>query len=344
MMDETLSVQVPWGSKGTINRAGEALRAGRQLSSEELDALDTWRASHRYILNTFNVLLRGKTAGTSIVVAQRLKRRITIIDKLFREPKMQLARMDDVAGCRLIFDNVPDLYDFRTTFLKSKFKHKRKNTEDKYDYIKHPKSSGYRGVHDVFEYNVKSRKGAPYNGLMIEVQYRTYPQHAWSIANEVVTGITSNKTKFNKGDDKYLEFFRLASEIIARAYEQCKGVYYEYNNKDIVNRFIAIDAEINLMRTLKGLHRIDESDANAKNLILQVSDSGALKMHQFDSATKAIGAYFHLEKEFPGDDIVLIRADNFDFVRVAYRNYFADVGAFVDYTEGGKTILEQDQD
>src|SRR5665213_3210954 len=90
----------PWGSKGRINRAGSALRAHKTLSKDEFNALDIWRASHRYVLNTFQALLRGKTAGTTIVVAQRLKRRITIVDKLFREPRMELARMDDVAGCR----------------------------------------------------------------------------------------------------------------------------------------------------------------------------------------------------------------------------------------------------
>ena len=88
----------PWGSKMLVNRAGDAVRQQRQLSPEEVQALDSWRRAHKYVLNTFQAILRNRTKATEIVVAQRLKRRSTIVDKMFREPKMQLARMDDMAG------------------------------------------------------------------------------------------------------------------------------------------------------------------------------------------------------------------------------------------------------
>jgi len=91
----------PWGSKGLINRAGDALRARRELTQDELAAIEAWRAGHKNVLNTFQASLRTRAKGSDVQVAQRLKRRSTIMDKLSREPKMQLARMDDVAGCRL---------------------------------------------------------------------------------------------------------------------------------------------------------------------------------------------------------------------------------------------------
>jgi putative GTP pyrophosphokinase len=127
----------PWESKERINRAGAAIRNGT-LSIEEAHYVDVWRASHRYVLNTFQAILRNRTRGKGIVVAQRLKRRITIADKLDREPRMQLSRMDDVAGCRLIFSDLPSLSEFRETFHKARFRHRRKNDLDKYDYIKQP--------------------------------------------------------------------------------------------------------------------------------------------------------------------------------------------------------------
>ena len=41
---------------------------------------------------------------------------------------MQLSRMDDVAGCRLIFQSVGELREFRTEFYNnSRFNHKLKN-------------------------------------------------------------------------------------------------------------------------------------------------------------------------------------------------------------------------
>lgn len=91
-------------TKGQINRAGAEVRVGNP-SEPALEIINNWRASHAYILNTFQATLRRRTRGTKIHVAQRLKRLRTLMSKLTRQPKMELARMDDVAGCRLIFPN-----------------------------------------------------------------------------------------------------------------------------------------------------------------------------------------------------------------------------------------------
>jgi hypothetical protein len=90
----------PWGSKARVNRAGDRFRS-HSATEEDIEIFELWRGSHRYILNTFKPLLWSRTRGKNITTAQRLKRRATIIDKLSREPKMQLARMDDIAGCHL---------------------------------------------------------------------------------------------------------------------------------------------------------------------------------------------------------------------------------------------------
>jgi putative GTP pyrophosphokinase len=58
--------------KGRVNRAGTAIRDGNP-SASDMEVLDNWRASHKYILNTFQATLRNRSRGTGIVVAQRLK-------------------------------------------------------------------------------------------------------------------------------------------------------------------------------------------------------------------------------------------------------------------------------
>jgi len=192
----------PWGTKGLLNRTGAKIREDKPLSDEEASALEDWRAAHSYVLNTFKPLLWSRVRGKKIVVAQRLKRRFTIIDKLFREPKMELARMDDIAGCRLIFEDIISLETFRNKFHSSRFNHKLKHEDaDKYNYIMQPKSSGYRGIHEIYIYNVNTEFGRMYNGLYIEIQFRTLCQHAWATAVEVVSRITENQPKFDKGDD-----------------------------------------------------------------------------------------------------------------------------------------------
>jgi putative GTP pyrophosphokinase len=161
----------PGGSKSRVNRAGAAVRAG-SATSEDLHVIDEWRAAHRHVLNTFQAILRNRTRGTTVTVAQRHKRKRTIFDKLRRLPQMQLSRMDDIAGCRLIFKRVNELYKFRKAFLKARFNHKRRNEIGKYDYIKAPKPTGYRGVHDVYEYDVRSEVGRRLTGLYVEIQLR----------------------------------------------------------------------------------------------------------------------------------------------------------------------------
>ena len=61
----------------------------------------------------------------------------------------------------------------------------------------------------------------------MELQYRTQAQHAWATALEVVSRVTENQPKFDRGDERYMEFFRLASEIIARAHDhtRCTKTY-----------------------------------------------------------------------------------------------------------------------
>lgn len=182
----------PGGSRSRVNKAGYRVKAGT-ATQEDLGVIEEWREAHRIVLNTFQALLRIRTKkNPSIYVAQRHKRRNTIFNKLIRHPKMELARMDDVAGCRIIFPDLASLYEFRDSFHWAKFKHKLRNEKDKYDYIKQPKATGYRGIHDVYSYDVNSKNKERCKGLFVEIQYRTQVQHAWATAVEVIGFITES--------------------------------------------------------------------------------------------------------------------------------------------------------
>ena len=107
-------------------------------------------------------------------------------------------------ACRLIFPSIADLMAFRANLHKAHFHHilkKEQNTKKKelvgpfrnggkYDYITTPRSSGYRGIHDIYSYNVNSIN-QHLSGLLIEFadrrqQYRTQCQHAWAIASKLI--------------------------------------------------------------------------------------------------------------------------------------------------------------
>ena len=325
-------------SKGQINRAGATVR-GRTFNDDDLDLINRWRASHAYILNTFQATLRNRTRRTEIYVAQRLKRLRTIIGKLDRQPKMELARMDDIAGCRLIFPNAAILRRFRKSFHRARFGHKMRNAIEKYDYIERPKADGYRGIHDIYEYNVNSATGTSYNGLLLELQYRTVYQHAWATTVEIVGMITENQPKFHAGDERHIEFFRLASEIISRTYENGTSCLPELTNAQLVRQFRKLDKDIRILPMLRGLNASQERIGKKKNVILQYSDEGVLSLHTYSKGTDALRRYFLLEQQQTGSDVVLVRADTADEIRLAYTNYFSDPDDFIKYIEHGCTKL-----
>lgn len=324
----------PGGSRGAVNRAGDRVRDGT-MSPEDLATIDTWRAAHRPILNTFQAILRNRTRGIDIIVAQRHKRKLTIYDKLNRLPRMQLSRMDDVAGCRLIFSSISALRKFREKLHTARFEHKLRNEIDKYDYIKLPKNTGYRGIHDVYEYDVKSDHGKPYKGLLIELQYRTIYQHAWATCVEVVGFITESQPKFQKGDDRYGEILALSSEIIARAFENSKSCYPVISDSDVVKRFVTLNEELNFIHMLRNLNTASNDITLKKNVILIFSGAEKLEVRAFRDSTEAIRNLFELEKTMAGKDIVLVRADSSEDVRIAFRNYFSDATEFIKFVETG---------
>ena len=258
------TIAFPGGSKSRVSRAGKNVR-NKADTSEDLKVIEEWRAAHRGVLNTFQAILRTRTKDTNVTVAQRHKRKNTIFDKLKRLPNMQLARMDDVAGCRLIFRDIKELNVFRDNFHKAKkFNHKRRNSPDKYNYIKTPKPTGYRGIHDIYEYDVKSESGKNLAGLYIEIQYRTLVQHAWATAVEVVGFITESQPKFQQGDKRYEHEMAIASEILARAHEGLKGPFPEKSNREILEEFLAIDKELSLLKTLRGLNEVKSEISDKK--------------------------------------------------------------------------------
>lgn len=318
----------PGGSKSRVTRAGSNVRS-QTATDDDLQAIDEWRAAHKVVLNTFQASLRNRTRNRNIVVAQRHKRRNTIFNKLLREPKMELARMDDIAGCRLIFETIDELYEFRKEFHKARFKHKRKNEINKYDYISSPKPTGYRGIHDVYSYDVNSNNGELHKGLLVEIQYRTLIQHAWATAVEVIGFITENQPKFQQGDKRYERTMALASEILARHFEGRTGPFPDLSNLELLEEFQSLDNELHLMRNFTGLNSVESETTENRNTILIFQPDGELEIHSYRIESDALRELFRLEKENPTLDVVLVKADTSEEIRMAFRNYFSDAKEFV---------------
>lgn len=328
----------PGGSRSRVNRAGENVRAGT-ASDEDFQVIDEWRAAHSAAINTFQAFLRNRTRGTDIVVAQRLKRKTTIIDKLRRHPKMELSRMDDVAGCRIIFSSIEDLYKFRASLHQARFSHRRRNDVDKYDYIKTPnRDTGYRGIHDIYVYDANSDPSKAGSGILIELQYRTLVQHSWATAVEVIGKITDSQPKFRRGDARYQRAMALASEILARAFEERPGPFPYLGSRDVVKQFLRLDQKIGLLNSLRSVHRQQVPwMGNISSSLLIFSNH--LEVKPFSTSMEAMKELFALELKQPTIDIVLVESAQFEDIPLAFRNYFTDVADFLRLVKEGCSSL-----
>lgn len=327
----------PRYSRRKIDEAGEAARAGRDNFNDML-VLENWRASHLYIINTFqaNLRARKKKSDDAITIAQRLKRRPTIIDKLRREPGMSLSRMHDIAGCRLIFSNVDALRSFRESFHGSKAKHELVGGGDKYNYIANPKSTGYRGVHDVYKYVAYSDSGELWNNLRIELQYRTIVQHAWATAVEIVDIVNFSRLKFNEAEGGVARHFLIASELLSRAHEDMPGFCASESLENLLSEFKQLEARMGVIARLRELSSSEfgRFARNAKLFVLvnyfEPQDFGNLAAFGYLDNKTAVENYEKLERENQGKaDVVLVGASEHDAVKLAYTNYFSDASIFL---------------
>ena len=321
----------PQYSRSRVGVAGKNIAKGK-ASSADFRVLENWRNSHAYIMNTFRTTLHGKAKVVKgpVTIAQRLKRKTTIIDKLETGRAKDLLTMHDLAGCRVIFRDIKDLTKYRDSLHKSRFNHKRVN-DTKYDYIQNPKTSGYRGVHDVFSYYVNTVTGSAYNKLLIEIQYRTRYQHAWATAVEVSDLINKTRIKFDqnvKPDNE--RFFQLAAEYIARTYEKMRGPLPNLSDDDLASEMKQLEGRLRLYKALDKVQKQKTKLPISRNIVLHFGVDG-LKARGFRSVAGALEYRAQLEEQYSEDDVVYVRGDKSQEISIAFNNYFQDCRNFVKY-------------
>lgn len=210
-------------SKTQVNRAGDVLRSyisGQLVAEDEHEAarrtLLAFRAAHQYPLIKATMGLRSTvtTEGCPVEVSQRLKRVPTILDKLVRQPRMELARMQDIGGCRAVLRDIAEVRRVERRVHRNNLNRTGKSPRVS-DYISSPRSSGYRGIHVIVEYD----------GRAIEVQLRTQVMHEWAIAVEQLSGRVGADLKSSVGPREVLDWLEAVSE--AMAIEEGGGVVPE---------------------------------------------------------------------------------------------------------------------
>lgn len=329
-------------TKSEIKAAGKAIEKNdyERISREQaLEIANNWRAAHAYPLQVFYMnAKRYSEEFSEAIVAQRLKRLDSIVGKLQRSSGMNLYKMQDLGGCRVIVKTISEVYQVKERFLRSAARHV---LEREYDYIAQPKQSGYRSLHMVYSYKTKGGKKT-YDGMFIELQIRTYPQHLWATAVEILSLPMKTNLKAEIGDSRVLRYMELVSALFAIEERMPLSQYVPQDASDIVDEITTLE-DTNVLDimdamniTLASKHTTQKSKQEAYYLLkINTAERKVyIKSFRKKDLEVAIGEYAAIEDNSDEQiNAVLVSSENINSLRKAYPNYFADTKKFVSAVE-----------
>ena len=332
MIDNHKTWAVPEYSKRQINNAGKTItnpNASSEEREEALKILNNWRAAHAYPLQIICDLLRKHIKNANVV--QRLKRLESITDKIKRFPDMQLYKMQDLGGCRVIVESIPEVYKAIEQYKTLNTTHNLKYPKD---YIQDPKDSGYRCYHMIYKYH--SDKNETYNkNILIEIQFRTKLQHIWATAIEMMDLVKKSNLKAGQGDKNISRFFTLVSSLFAieentpvcpntsnDENELLKEINELNQKHHIIDTLNALSISVNI-RNKSGNDEYYVFDMNYKEKYVDIYGYPKNQFHIANSVCE------YLENKDINHNVVLVSAESIDQLKSAYPNYFADIRKFI---------------
>ncbi|MFC5578055.1 RelA/SpoT domain-containing protein [Lysobacter niabensis] len=343
-------------SRTRVDRAGRELVAaseGTEVPEESLAVVNDWRSFHAFPLNSITVVLKQKSRRIQddALVVQRLKRVRSIISKLVLKPSMRLTQMQDIGGCRAVFDSIESVYRLKDSYLDNKGQYEIVHIDD---YIRAPKPSGYRSLHLVLKY--KSKKYPQYDNLLLEVQARTLTQHAWATAVETVGAVLGQALKSSEGEEAWLSYFQNASLALEYVEKPMFTTIIPDSLGGIARKLVALDKELQVSKKLNSYRdalRATENTALKKDgyfLLVLLPAQPELQIFYFakKNADEAYREYERYERLLPmqpndpqlplfadlanytGAQAVLVGAESFKSLRESYPNYYLDTEHFLD--------------
>ncbi len=331
-------------SRSRLKKADKQLRHAEEQSeaelAEALDVLINYRALHYKPLVELRQLIARRVEKARVrdaIIAQRLKRLTTILEKLRRFPEMGIYRMQDIGGIRVIVGNMKELTTLHDLCAAIPRRSSHELVSQK-DYIAEPKTSGYRGRHLVFRYSSGSEAAQDYDGLLVELQLRTRLQHTWATAVETFEAFLGEKFKSSQGDEAWLDFFAVVSSAFALKEGQPVLQAHEALSPQELCQLVRTKAEQLRVLDMIGSFRVAVERASKESsggFVLLVLDTvekvATVRTFPQKGFNEAYQAYEREElrsRKEATRQVVLVRADDLRKLTKAYPNYFADLGAF----------------
>jgi hypothetical protein len=338
--------------KGEIDRAGKLLipwwttpppmapetpdeNAARNLA---FGVVENWRTSHGLPLNAFQAALRGRAQRIEpkVIVAQRLKRFSSVMNKLVRERTMKLSQMHDLGGCRAILSSVKAVCDLYYMYRGDEPLLPEEGKLKCYNYIKEPKDDGYRGIHIAGRYHPRVQSREPWRDQRIEIQLRTQLQHAFATAVETVTTFTRQPLKFGAGPSEWRRFFSLMGSALADMESTPQVPGTPTSRLALISELQDATAELRVRQRLHGfaeaIQVLPRRHMNGFKWLLLVlnTDKNTIKVTGYADRRQAGKVVASIEKSKRGDlDAVLVWVNSVKKLRSAYPNYYADTHEFI---------------
>lgn len=335
------SFAVPRFSRAEVDRAGNILSRHVNSSERETDwatsVLANWRACHGYPMNTFQATLRAKLKRgyRQPIVAQRMKRAPSVISKLRRFPRMNLSRMQDIAGLRAVVSSVQQVDRLAADYAGSRLSGELVGAKD---YIAEPKGDGYRCKHLVYRY--ENPRAPDYRGLRLELQIRSSRQHAWATAVETLGTMVGQALKAGEGEEAWRGFFAQSAAALSHVERTPSVPGFEGQSRlEVIAQLRDSDNDLHVLERLSGFaiaadHISTTDGQGAFHLIELNMDEHSVRItpyprSQLEEANLEYARLERLAQDRDDFDVVLVAAGPVSELRRAYPNYFLDTTAFV---------------
>ena len=328
--------QLNWAGK-VIRRIGEENLSQEELS-ETLRIIENFRAAHSFPLNSFYMTLKRRSQKISssplVLVSQRIKRLISIANKLWDKEDMKLTQMQDIGGCRAVLPSIAHLYALRAAYRAKPLTHLFNGEKD---YIANPKPTGYRSIHLKYRFSGNG-PSKPWDQLKIEIQLRTLLQHRWATAVESAGTFTKEALKSNQGRQEWLRFFSLMASVFAIR-EECAPVPGTPTTLDELHAEIKqLNTDHHIVRVFSQYNTIIphiQKQKYAKYFLvtldpikLEVSVRG-FKKAESREANKAYTLAESMMPKKTTTQVVLVSVASMRTLKHAYPNYFLDTQDFL---------------
>ena len=176
-------------SRNQIEKLGRRLARSAEVADADLGALEDLVACHMGVLELARPRLDDLAAAagtTQLHITHRAKTTQTIFEKLRRQEGMSLARMQDLAGIRVVGAVSLTEQDALVAEIARRFPGDPREPTIK-DRREEP-SYGYRAVHAIVSLD----------GITIEVQVRTLLQHVWANVMERLADLFGRQIRYGE--------------------------------------------------------------------------------------------------------------------------------------------------